>query len=111
MVLHKKGVRTIFLKGGHRAEDATDILFDGTEFHRFVSQRIDTKNTHGTGCSLSSAIAANLALGKDLVTSVKDAKNYVYTGILHAENLGHGWGPIHHFYSLYEKAKKATIRR
>ncbi len=111
MVLHKKGVRTIFLKGGHRAEDATDILFDGTEFHRFVSQRIDTKNTHGTGCSLSSAIAANLALGKDLVTSVKDAKNYVYTGILHAENLGHGWGPIHHFYSLYEKAKKATISR
>lgn len=99
--LHEMGVRAILLKGGHREEDAIDIFYDGNEFHRFLANRIESKNTHGTGCSLSSALAANLALGYDLLEAVKNAKDYVYQGILQAEDLGHGWGPIHHFHTLY----------
>lgn len=95
------GIKATLLKGGHRTEDATDIFYDGKTFTRLPSQRINTKNTHGTGCSLSSALAAHLALGEPLLEAVKAAKQYVHEGILYAEDLGHGWGPINHFYKLY----------
>lgn len=102
-VLVDMGVKAVLLKGGHRIEDATDIFFDGTTMKHLPAERIDTKNTHGTGCSLSSALAANLANGKALLEAVEGAKLYVYEGIKHAENLGHGWGPINHFYDFYNK--------
>ncbi len=95
------GVKAVLLKGGHRQDDATDIFFDGQTMTYFEAARIDSKNTHGTGCSLSSALAAQIAQGHSLVEAVKLAKEYVYEGILHAEDLGHGWGPIHHFYKFY----------
>ena len=96
------GPQAVLVKGGHRLQDATDILFDGTTFHRFSSERIDTKNTHGTGCTYSSAITANLALGLSLPEAVNVAKAYVHTAILHSLSLGKGCGPTHHFYELYQ---------
>lgn len=97
------GCRNVLIKGGHYIGNAVDILFDGKEFYRFETHRINTKNTHGTGCTLSSAIASNLAIGYDTYTAVKKAKNYVTTAIEHALNLGKGCGPTNHFYELYKK--------
>ncbi|WP_101912419.1 bifunctional hydroxymethylpyrimidine kinase/phosphomethylpyrimidine kinase [Megasphaera vaginalis (ex Bordigoni et al. 2020)] len=98
------GAQTVLVKGGHRTEDATDLFFDGKEMHYFKGRHIDSTSTHGTGCSLSSAIAADLANGMTLTDAVAAAKAYVFDGIAHAEPIGKGHGPIHHFYGLYEKA-------
>jgi hydroxymethylpyrimidine/phosphomethylpyrimidine kinase len=99
------GCKSVLVKGGHAvgdaAKEATDIFFDGTSFHRFTSPRITTKNTHGTGCTYSSAIASNLALGMDMESAVARAKEYVTTAIRHALPIGKGNGPTHHFYDLY----------
>ena len=70
------GAGAVLVKGGHYMGDAQDVLYDGKEFYTFVQKRIDTKNTHGTGCTLSSAIASNLALGEDLKGAVEKAKAY-----------------------------------
>ena len=78
-----------------------DVLFDGKRFYHFASERIQTKNTHGTGCTYSSAIAANLALGFDLPESVERAKAYVTAAIRHALAIGKGHGPTNHFYGVY----------
>ncbi|GCF92598.1 hydroxymethylpyrimidine/phosphomethylpyrimidine kinase [Enterococcus florum] len=91
----------VMLKGGHKSGDATDILYDGYEFTEYTSERIDTKNTHGTGCTFSSAIASQLALGKELKPAVAEAKEYVTTAIRHSLPLGKGHGPTNHFYQLY----------
>lgn len=98
------GAKAVLVKGGHRIEDATDILFDGTDIHYFKGIRIESTSTHGTGCSLSSAIASDLANGMTLVDAVAEAKQYVFDGIRHAEPIGKGHVPIHHFYGLYKKA-------
>ena len=98
------GAKAVLVKGGHRIEDAMDILFDGTAFHHFKGKRVESTSTHGTGCSLSSAIASNLANGLSLVDAVGQAKQFVFDGISHAEPIGKGHGPIHHFYGLYKKA-------
>lgn len=100
-LIWKMGARSVLVKGGHAAGDATDILFSGTRFFRFSAERIDTANTHGTGCTYSSAIAADLALGLPLEDAVKSAKAYVTTAIRHALKIGKGCGPTHHFYELY----------
>ena len=81
---------------------AVDVLYDGTKFYHFSAERINTKNTHGTGCTYSSAIASNLALGLDLQDAVKQAKRYVTTAIKHSLAIGKGCGPTHHFYDLYQ---------
>ena len=89
----------VLAKGGHGLNDANDYLFDGAG-EWFCGRRVDTKNTHGTGCTLSSAIAANLAKGDDLKTAVGRAKNYL-TGALEAGlNLGAGSGPLDHGFNL-----------
>lgn len=98
----KMGCKAVLIKGGHHIGDAVDVLYDGNNFHTFTTQRIDTKNTHGTGCTLSSAIASNLAKGNDMPTSVKLAKDYVTTAITHSLELGKGCGPTHHFYDMYK---------
>lgn len=100
--IHAMGCRAVLVKGGHSAGDATDILFDGHAYHAFTAPRIDTQNTHGTGCTYSSAIASNLALGLPLPAAVERAKAYVTTAIAHALDLGRGNGPTHHFYDLYQ---------
>lgn len=96
------GVKNVLVKGGHAIGDALDILYDGKQFYQFSTERIDTKNTHGTGCTYSSAIASNLALGLSLQESVKKAKEYVTTAIRHSLAIGKGCGPTHHFYDLYK---------
>ena len=90
----------VLLKGGHKVNDANDLLYRKGDFKWFLSERIDNNNTHGTGCTLSSAIAANLAKGEDLDQAIKNAKEYL-TGALRAGlNLGKGSGPLMHNYVL-----------
>ncbi|CAH0122171.1 Hydroxymethylpyrimidine/phosphomethylpyrimidine kinase [Paenibacillus sp. CECT 9249] len=100
--IYRMGCKHVVVKGGHAAGNALDILFDGESFHSFDAQRIETKNTHGTGCTYSSAIASNLALGFGLQEAVRRAKEYVTTAIRHSLPIGKGNGPTHHFYSLYK---------
>lgn len=90
----------VLLKGGHKVNDANDLLYSKGDFKWFLSERIDNNNTHGTGCTLSSAIAANLAKSEDLNQAIKNAKEYL-TGALRAGlNLGKGSGPLMHNYIL-----------
>ncbi len=102
--IYKLGCKNVLLKGGHIKGEAIDILYDGKEITQFYSKRINTKNTHGTGCTLSSAIASNLALGFDMKEAVKNAKDYITTAIEHSLSIGHGVGPTNHFYELYKKS-------
>lgn len=102
--IYKLGCNNVLLKGGHLQNDATDVLYDGRNITYFRSNRINTKNTHGTGCTLSSAIASQLALGFSITEAVKKAKDYITVAIEHSLDIGHGVGPTNHFYSLYKKA-------
>lgn len=102
--IYELGAKNVLVKGGHATGDALDILYDGERFYHFSAERINTKNTHGTGCTYSSAIASNLALGLPLEEAVKRAKEYVTTAIRHSLAIGKGCGPIHHFYDLYKAA-------
>ena len=93
------GAKMVLLKGGHRQEDCSDVFFDGKDFFVLPSDRIETKNTHGTGCSLSSAIAALWARTDDLPQAVRLARRYIEEAINASDDLtvGSGHGPIHHF--------------
>lgn len=103
------GARKVVVKGGHLGGSrATDVLFDGRDFQELDSERVDTRNTHGTGCTFSSAIAANLALGHDFFTAVERAKTYITGAIRHALPIGKGHGPTHHFHDLYARAGLET---
>lgn len=99
------GAKKVVVKGGHLGEArATDVLYDGREFRTLESHWVETKNTHGTGCTFSSAVAANLALGRDFFDAVTRAKAYITGAIEHALDIGKGYGPTHHFYDLYARA-------
>ncbi|WP_088041504.1 bifunctional hydroxymethylpyrimidine kinase/phosphomethylpyrimidine kinase [Bacillus sp. EAC] len=102
--IHSLGAQAVLVKGGHLENDATDICFNGEEFTSFNGVRINTTNTHGTGCTLSSAIASNLAKDIELIAAINEAKDYITLAIQHSFSIGKGVGPVHHFYSLYEKA-------
>lgn len=96
----KKYDCAVLLKGGHRVNDANDLLYRDGEFKWFRSERIDNPNTHGTGCTLSSAIGANLAKGYDIDQAIEMAKDYL-TGALRAGlDLGKGSGPLMHNYKI-----------
>jgi len=90
----------ILLKGGHAIEDANDLLFQNGEMIWFQGKRIHNPNTHGTGCTLSSAIAANLAKGMALDTSIRRAKNYISGALQDGMDLGHSSGPLNHIFDL-----------
>ncbi|MCL4455682.1 MAG: bifunctional hydroxymethylpyrimidine kinase/phosphomethylpyrimidine kinase [Deinococcus sp.] len=95
--LHTLGPRAVLLKGGHLARgEAVDLLFDGRTFYRFSTPRLETIHTHGTGCSLSAAITAGLALGKQLPEAVSAAKRFLQRALETAPGLGRGSGPINH---------------
>lgn len=100
--IHALGAKAVVIKGGHARQNATDVLFDGEQIYHYDAARINTKNTHGTGCTFSSAIAAQLAKGASLPNAVKQAKAYVTTAIAHSLDLGTGCGPTHHFWQLYQ---------
>lgn len=98
----------VLLKGGHSVEDANDLLYAEGKKVWFSGRRIDNSNTHGTGCTLSSAIAANLAKGFSLQESVKRAKSYISEALAAQLNLGKGSGPMNHAFDLQgEYAKEA----
>ena len=90
----------VLLKGGHSLADADDLLVCQGKATWFYGKRIDNPNTHGTGCTLSSAIASNLAKGYPLEESVKRAKDYLSGAIAAMLDLGHGNGPLHHGYAM-----------
>jgi hydroxymethylpyrimidine/phosphomethylpyrimidine kinase len=95
--LHALGCRAVLIKGGHGAGDtAVDHLYDGATVQRFARPRIDTRHTHGTGCTLSAAITAMLALGAPLPEAVERAKTFVWRGLQEGRDLriGHGSGPV-----------------
>ncbi len=100
-IIFEMGAKSVLIKGGHFEGDCTDVLYNGTDFWTFEQKRINTKNTHGTGCTLSSAITANLANGLALDKSVENAKNYLTGAIENSLEIGKGNGPLHHFYKLY----------
>jgi len=101
--IHVMGPRYVLVKGGHLKGDATDLLWNGREFTRFTAARVDSANTHGTGCTLSAAIAAGLAKGLAPAEAVGQAKAYVTAAITAADRLsvGRGPGPVHHFYEWW----------
>jgi len=92
------GPRWVVVKGGHLPdnEDAVDLLTDGDSWHEISSQRLDTRDTHGTGCTFSSAIAAELAKGADVVAAVTAAKRYLTGALERGVRIGHGIGPVDH---------------
>ena len=90
----------VLLKGGHSVNDANDLLYADGSYHWFPGRRIDNPNTHGTGCTLSSAIASNLAKGFDLPASVQRAKDYISGALAAMLDLGGGRGPMNHAFDL-----------
>ncbi len=97
----KLGARAVLIKGGHGGgEESVDLLFDGQAVQEFAMPRIETKNDHGTGCTLAAAITAHLALGLPLVDAVGLAKDYLQGALAAGRDLhvGSGHGPVHHFY-------------
>jgi hydroxymethylpyrimidine/phosphomethylpyrimidine kinase len=98
--IHGLGAQAVVITGGHRpgSGDVADLLFDGRDFATFRTARIDSPNTHGTGCTFSAALAAHLALGESLADATGHAQQYVAGAIRHALALGHGHGPLAHFW-------------
>ncbi len=110
--IHDMGAASVIITGGHAlwddegsgprakgsAPQIIDLLFDGDAFHEFRTARIATRHTHGTGCTFASAVAAGLALGRELPDAVARAQQYVAGAIAHAPGIGHGRGPIDHFW-------------
>lgn len=99
-IIGKKYNAAVLLKGGHSINDANDLLYSNREFKWFSGKRIDNPNTHGTGCTLSSAIASNLAKGKSLEESVESAKAYISGALAAMLDLGKGSGPMNHAFAI-----------
>ena len=97
-VILNLGPKYVLMKGGHLEGDCVDVLMGEDLFEVFKSERINRKNTHGTGCTISSAITSHLALGYDIVEAVKLSKIYITEAIKYSFDIGHGVGPVHHFY-------------
>jgi hydroxymethylpyrimidine/phosphomethylpyrimidine kinase len=103
--IHRLGPRNVVVKGGHLpgSDQSIDVLFDGRELHEFSTPRVETRNTHGTGCTFASAIAAELAKGYQVHEAVERAKAYLYAILERSVHLqlGTGYGPLSHFELLY----------
>jgi len=95
--IHTMGPRYVLVKGGHLKGDATDLLWNGRDFTRFSMPRIDSQNTHGTGCTFSAAIVAGLARGQALGDAIRSAKAYVTRAIREGFQAGRGVGQLRHF--------------
>ena len=106
-LLSPSGSRWVLVKGGHLSGAPTDVLFDGSRMIELPSERIQTRHTHGTGCTLSAAIAALLPQHGDVARAIEEAKRYVTQAIAHADQLEvgrseEGHGPVHHFYAAWK---------
>ena len=105
IIVEEYGAAAALVKGGHMIDEtkAIDVFFDGKEFRHFTSERIETRNSHGTGCTLSAAITAYLAKDFALVSAVEQAKQYITQAIVHSLDLGKGSGPTNHWAPRLEK--------
>ena len=103
--LVSKGAQAALVKGGHLSGEPVDVFFDGAQLHLFRGRRVETRNTHGTGCALSSAIAAGLAHGATLIDAIAQAKSWLEAALDASNdlNVGHGHGPPHHFHALWNE--------
>jgi hydroxymethylpyrimidine/phosphomethylpyrimidine kinase len=99
--IHQLGARNVVVKGGPLTGEAIDVFYDGTTITHIKGTRIDTKNTHGTGCTFSSAITAFIAREYDVLAAVEMAKQYINGAIDNSIELGHGVGPTNHFYAFF----------
>lgn len=99
----KMGPKYVLVKGGHLDGDAIDVLVGENTVKLFKSERLDRKNTHGTGCTLSSAITAHLAIGLDIVQAVEKSKEYITEAIRNSYQIGKGIGPVNHFYKFIKE--------
>jgi hydroxymethylpyrimidine/phosphomethylpyrimidine kinase len=99
--IHARGPRHVLVKGGHLKDSATDILYDGRAVTRFPAPRLESSNTHGTGCTYSAAIAAGLAHGRPLTTAIGEAKAYVTAAIREGFQVGRGVGALRHFVACW----------
>lgn len=100
-IIYGLGAPRVLVKGGHLEGRSLDVFYDGDRFSYFDRPRIETNNTHGTGCTFSAAIAAFLARGWDYCQAIELAKEYISTAIAQSFAIGKGWGPVHHFYHYY----------
>ena len=97
-VIYRLGARNVVIKGGHLMGDAVDVLYDGKKFRLFSSKRVDKKETHGTGCTFSAAIATLLAKGQSISQAVEGAKTYITQAIESSYSTGAGYRLITHFF-------------
>lgn len=104
-ILHQLGAKHVVMKGGHGSEEElVDILYDGVEFTYFKGQRMETKNTHGTGCTFAAAVTAELAKGKSVKDAVETAKQFIQAAIEDDLEIGSGHGPTNHW--AYQKRQR-----
>ncbi|MGD2217455.1 MAG: PfkB family carbohydrate kinase, partial [Gemmatimonadales bacterium] len=97
-ILAERGAQSVLVKGGHLSGDVlVDLFFDGADWHEWQAERQETRHTHGTGCTLSAAICAGLALGWSRVEAVRRARGYTQRAIETAPGLGKGHGPLNHW--------------
>jgi len=102
-IIHDLGVPNVIVKGGHLLGAAVDVLYDGRDFYEFPFERIMTKDTHGTGCTFSAALATGLAKDRTMREAVAETEAYMAAAIRHALRLGAGHGPTNHLVYLYEQ--------
>ena len=100
------GARYVVITGGHLEGPPTDLFFDGRQFHEFAALRVDTDNTHGTGCTFASAIAAALAKGSSPRQAVATAKAYITKALQMSYPVGRGRGPVHHFFRYWQDIRQ-----
>ena len=105
-IIHRLGALYVVVKGGHLSGNAIDILYDGRRFYDFSAERIETGDTHGTGCTFSAAIATGLAAGKSVHDAVDAAKIYTQAAIRHAWRIGGGHGPTNHFAPVFQEIER-----
>jgi len=107
--LQKMGPKYVLVKGGHLKEIPVDVLHDGSQHYEFSTQRVRTRHTHGTGCTLASAIATLLAQGKSLMECIDQAKRYLYRALRFSLSLGSGIGPTNHFASITREIARTHV--
>lgn len=105
-VIHALGPRHVIVKGGHLSAEPVDVYFDGKHYVELRADRIPTKHTHGTGCTFSAALTAYIARGLPVAEAVVQAKQYITEAIRHAPGLGHGQGPLGHFWQWHQAREK-----
>lgn len=109
VLLHSMGAKHVVIKGGHGdGDNLVDLLYDGSVFFTLDSKRLNTKNTHGTGCTFAAAMAASLANGLSVRQSFETAKEFVYLAIKHDLNIGQGHGPTNHW--AYAKMRASSLQ-